>query len=885
MQLGQVISANLGLAEVLQTAYVCVGKLMPNEAFWIASYQPGSEQYQYLIVIDRGESYPLTHRSIEHGVGGYVIRTGQPLMMRDPASQKLFPVARFGSPDPIRSVLCVPLCIGDRLVGIMSTQSYDIKAYTKADLDLLVKLAQPVAIALENAQLYQAVQQRAQELSQANERLQQEIVKREEAEVALRKHQEQLEEQVIVRTAELSQTNCELQREITERIQAEEKRSAHERFLTLLNDITFTALQTSTLQEMLQTLADRLGELIQADGCYITLWDEASQKTIPAAASGEVRGNYPSFQVEPDDRTLTQSVLEAGHALVAEDVFNTPYLSPRIAARFSTRSILALPLIGHNQRLGAALIGFDTLHHFTPAEIAYCEQAAQQVALAVAKARLFEALKESEKRYYDLFQYATDAIFIETLAGDILAVNEQACQLLGYTEAELLALKVADIILPLSPTENDSIRVALKENRPVVVEAQNRRKDGSLVDVEVSMRLIDLEDQEIAQVFVRDITERKRAEKALRESEERFRATFEHAGVGIAHLDLEGRWLRINQKLADMIGYSREELRHKRFQDITHPADLEADLEYTRQMLAFEISTYTLEKRYIHQSGSLVWANLTVSLVRAPSGEPDYFIAVIEDITRRKQLEEQLQQLKRIEAVSVLAGGIAHDFNNLLTVITGNCEMILNSADLDDQTRQDVEKINKAGGRAATLISQLLAFSRQQVLLPKVANLNRLLVNIEPILRQLIAQNIELTIHLEPSLGLVKVDPGQFEQVIISLVSNACDAMPQGGQLVLETNNVHLDEEAVKQYINLRPGHYVRLAISDTGSGMDHITQAHLFEPFFTTKEVGKGIGLGLAMVHGIIKQSEGYIHFHTEPHKGTTFSIFLPGIDPKKAF
>jgi PAS domain S-box-containing protein len=752
LELGQAITANLGLDKVLETAYIGVGRLMPNEAFWIAAYQPGAEYYHYLIVVDRGERYPLTKRSLHHGVGGQVIRTGQPILLGDPTEQNLFPVQRFGSPESVKSVLCVPLLIGDRFVGVMSTQSYETEAYSEADLALLVRLAQPIAIALENAQLYQAVQQRAQDLGQANRKLEQEIARRELAEVALRQHQEHLEEQVAERTLSLSNANAELQREIAERVQAEAKRAVQERFLGLLNDITYTALKTSSLQDMLQILADRLGELIRADGCYITLWDEATQTIIPAAASGSLRHSYPSSRVEPDERTMTQAALEAGHALIIEDTFNTPYLSLRIAAQFPSRSVIALPLIVNTQKLGAALIAFNAPHHFTPAEIAYSEQAVQQIALAVSKAKLLKALQESEKRYHDLFEYATDAIFIETLDGAIVAVNEKACQLLGYTQEELLSLKVTDLIPPRPSSESFSIHSALRENEHLLFEGQNKRKDGSLVEVEVSMRLIGLEDQEIAQVFVRDIT-------------------------------------------------------------------------------------------------------------------------------RRKQLEEQLQQLKRMEAISSLAGGIAHDFNNLLMIITGHCDFILNTPDLIDQVRRDVEKIEKAGQRAAALTGQLLAFSRQQRLFPRVTDLNKVVAKLEQSLKQMAGQEIELLTKLEPELGLVHIDPDQFEHVIINLVGNACEAMPEGGKVMVETANIYLAEADVTQQLDVQPGRYIRLTVTDTGRGMDQAIQAHLFEPFFTTKTVGKGVGLGLALVHGVVKQSEGHIQVRSEPDSGTTFSIFLPQI------
>jgi PAS domain S-box-containing protein len=381
----------------------------------------------------------------------------------------------------------------------------------------------------------------------------------------------------------------------------------------------------------------------------------------------------------------------------------------------------------------------------------------------------------------------------------------------------------------------------------------------------------------------RDITERRRMREALQQSEARFRATFEQAAVGIAHLDLEGHWLRVNQKLCDILGYSKEALLTKSFQDITAPEDLKIDLENTRKVLANELQTYTLEKRYFHQNGSLIWVNLTVSLVRSSAGEPEYFIAVIEDITRHKQLEEQLQQLKRIEAVSTLAGGIAHYFNNVLTVINGNCALILSEDNLDTQLREDIEKIHRAGQRVANLTHQLLAFSRQQLLQPRVVSLNAVVSRTVQLLQPSLPEEIRFTTLLEATPDWVHIDPNQFEQVIEHLVSNACDAMPQGGQLTLETGNVYLSEKEVDSATGLQPGPYVVLLVSDTGSGIDDATQPRIFEPFFTTKEVGGGAGLGLPVVYGVVKQSGGYIQFQSQPGQGTTFKTFLPQVEVNK--
>jgi two-component system cell cycle sensor histidine kinase/response regulator CckA len=386
-----------------------------------------------------------------------------------------------------------------------------------------------------------------------------------------------------------------------------------------------------------------------------------------------------------------------------------------------------------------------------------------------------------------------------------------------------------------------------------------------------------------------DITEQRQAAIDLHESEERFRATFEQAAVGISHVGTDGRFLRVNRRLCEKLGYTREELLARTFQEITHPADLEADLENVRRMLAGEIPAYSMEKRYIRKDGTVAWIALTVSLARDAEGRPKYFISVIEDIEPRRRAEEQetrlrnqLEQAQKMESVGQLAGGIAHDFNNLLTVILGFCELIL--GDENTSHRSELEEIKRAGERAAALTRQLLAFSRKQVFQLELLDLNAVVVNMETMLRRLIGEDVRLTSTLSSETGRVKADRSQIEQVLLNLVVNARDAMPGGGVLRIETSNVDVDEALAAAHAPCAPGRFVVLTVSDTGCGMDSGTRRRVFEPFFTTKPKGKGTGLGLATVYGIVKQSGGFVSFSSEPRKGTSFRVYLPRTDEPAA-
>jgi len=266
--------------------------------------------------------------------------------------------------------------------------------------------------------------------------------------------------------------------------------------------------------------------------------------------------------------------------------------------------------------------------------------------------------------------------------------------------------------------------------------------------------------------------------------------------------------------------------------------------------------------------------------VRDASGAIVSYVCAARDVTRERELEDQLRQSQKMEAVGQLAGGIAHDFNNLLTAIMGNSELLLARMEKEDPRRIDLEEIRKAGARAASLTRQLLAFSRRQVMEPVMLDMNSVVESVAKMIERLIGEQVELSTSLDADLGQVHADPGQIEHVIINLAVNARDAMPDGGRLLIETANAVLDEAYVSSHAPVQPGSYVMLAISDTGVGMDEATCARVFEPFFTTKESGKGTGLGLSTVYGIVKQSNGYIWVYSEPGQGTTLKIYLPRVE-----
>jgi len=366
----------------------------------------------------------------------------------------------------------------------------------------------------------------------------------------------------------------------------------------------------------------------------------------------------------------------------------------------------------------------------------------------------------------------------------------------------------------------------------------------------------------------------------LRASEASYGRLVEHAPVGIYRSNPEGRFLSVNAALVRMLGYdSAAEVLQL---DMTH--DVYADPAERQRLL--DRDTYTdreydeVEATWKRKGGSLLNVQLSVRAVRNAARQVDHYESFVRDVTDQRRLQQQLVQAQKMEAVGRLAGGIAHDFNNLLTVILSYSDLLLEDFGRDDPKRDDVEQIRKAAEGAASLTRQLLAFSRQQVIEPRVVDLNVVVGGLRKMLQRVIGEDVDFGATLAPNLHAVRADVGQLEQVLMNLAVNARDAMPTGGKLTIETENVELDSDYTRTHHPAAAGHFVMLAVSDTGVGMDEATKTKIFEPFFTTKEPGKGTGLGLATVYGIVKQSGGFVWVYSELGHGTSFKIYFPRVD-----
>jgi PAS domain S-box-containing protein len=493
--------------------------------------------------------------------------------------------------------------------------------------------------------------------------------------------------------------------------------------------------------------------------------------------------------------------------------------------------------------------------------------------------RIRRQLVQREELFHLISENAADMIAVVDMEGKRLYNSLSYEKALGYSPEELQSSSSFEQI---HPDDRERVKKATEDARRSgigsTLEYRLRHKNGSWLVLESTSSVIRNSDGEPEKLVIvnRDVTERKKAEGALRRSEAGFRSVVEDAPYGIYRASTSGRFLQVNPALQKMLGYQlvEELLRRDLASEIFRHAG-----EYQRltEALTGTEEVKDIELEWKRQDGTPITVRCSGRRINDENGAPAYFEVFAEDVTEKRILEKQLRMAQKMEAIGRLSGGIAHDFNNLLGVIIGYSRVLNKALTTNAALREHAVEIEKAGQRAASLTKQLLAFSRQQVLTPAVLNLNTLASDMEKMLPRLLGEDIEVSLLLDPELGDVKADQSQVEQVIMNLAVNARDAMPLGGKLKIQTSNVELDQAYTWNHPGSKVGSYVLLAVTDTGTGMDAGTLTHIFEPFFTTKERGKGTGLGLATVYGVVKQSNGYIWVDSAPGKGASFQIYLP--------
>jgi two-component system, cell cycle sensor histidine kinase and response regulator CckA len=493
--------------------------------------------------------------------------------------------------------------------------------------------------------------------------------------------------------------------------------------------------------------------------------------------------------------------------------------------------------------------------------------------------RIRKQILEREELFHLISENAADMIAVVDMNGKRLFNSRSYEKVLGYTTEELQASSAFEQI---HPDDQERVKTvtgkARRSGTGESLEYRFRHKNGSWLVLQSTSSVIRDEKGEPEKLVIvnRDITEHRKADEALRRSEADFRSVVEHAPYGIYRVSADGALAQANPALLKMLVYETEsELLRKEL-----PTEIFAKAEEYREfadLLAKNAEIKDLEMQWKKKDGEPITLRCTGRRVGSQDGAPGYFEIFAEDVTEQRLLERQLRMAQKMEAIGRLSGGVAHDFNNLLGVIIGYSRVLSKALGKENRLSEHVREIEKAGDRAASLTKQLLAFSRQQILTPTVLHLNTLVCDMQKMLPRLLGEDIHMVQELDPELGYVKADQSQIEQVIMNLAVNARDAMPNGGVLRIQTSNAELNQAYTRTHPGSREGRYVLLTVSDTGNGIEAATLPHIFEPFFTTKERGKGTGLGLATVYGVVKQSNGYIWVDSSPGKGSCFQIYLP--------
>ena len=586
----------------------------------------------------------------------------------------------------------------------------------------------------------------------------------------------------------------------------------------------------------------------------------------------------------------TATAILEGRPDVCRDIASDPRMASwrRSALSVGFASVLAAPIRFENRVFGV-LVGYkEKPHAFDDEEIHLLSELAGDLGFALQtieersrRKKAEDALQASEEYYRNLVEISPDAILHVAIDGKILHCNYRTCIALGYTTRdEIIGRNAFDLIAPEDARRGrDNFRKTMEIGTQRFNQYTFVRKDGTRIPVEASSTSIVGDDGRPTGLIVvgRDISERKRAEEDLKTSEKRFRDIADNAQEWIWEVDTEGRYTYSSQMIERILGYTPEEILQRHFYDVFHPEDRETLKTAALAAFAAKQPLRDFINRNVHRNGKTVWLATSGFPVLDEKGNLQGYRGVDTDITERKELEERFLQSQKMEAVGRLAGGVAHDFNNLLTTIIGTSSLLLMKLKASDEYYEPIRAILETGERGARLTRQLLAFSRKEVFRPEVLNLNEVIQGMSKLVGRLIGEDINFRFLLDPEIAAVKADPGQIEQVVLNLVVNARDAMQKGGELYLSTDNVSLDEEDCLPGSEATPGDYVRLVISDTGSGIPTDVMEHIFEPFFTTRP--EGTGLGLSTVYGIVHQLGGHIDVDTRLERGTAFEIYIPAL------
>jgi len=668
--------------------------------------------------------------------------------------------------------------------------------------------------------------------------------------------------------------------------------------LTMANDITDrlrTEHRDAALSKLGQSLSSatsaiEAAQIIKQVAHELFVWDaftldlySAEREEVSPILNVDTTREGKQFEIPSegsrDPSPMARRVVNQGAELILreEPIQISGDSFPIGDTQRPSASLMLAPIRNRTKVIGILSIQSYTPKAYDRSDLNTLQTLADHCGGALERIWAEHALRETEQRFRYLFEGSPDAIFVEDFDGTVLDVNPAACNLHAMTRDELIGRKVWDLVPVDCRADVARDFQLLVQGKLSQVEGLSQARDGRTIPVEVRASRVEYAGRPTVLLHVRDITERKSAEAALRSSEMLFHSVWENSVDGMRLTDEEGIVVAVNQAFCRLVGMRREEIEGKLFTAIYAASEEpERVLQQYRRRFRDRLTEKQIERRLCLSNNRIVTFEDTTSFVELRGRDP-LLLGLFRDVTAQKRLEDQLRQAQKMEAIGQLAGGVAHDFNNILTVIHGHASLLGAGGNLSPTSSRSSQQIIQAAERAAGLTRQLLTFSRRQVMQPRRLDMNEVVNNMTKMLARILGEDINLQLHYYPQPALVQADAGMMEQVLLNLSVNSRDAMQNGGQLALRIMVQDLDGGHLANHPEARPGRFVCLSATDTGCGIPPENLGRIFEPFFTTKEVGKGTGLGLATVYGIVKQHQGWIEVDSSVGKGTTFKVFLP--------
>jgi PAS domain S-box-containing protein len=650
--------------------------------------------------------------------------------------------------------------------------------------------------------------------------------------------------------------------DVTERLRIEHRNS-------IFSKLGHRLSSASTSSEAAMIICEAADALFQWDDFALDLYSAERDEVFSLLTITTVEGRRVEIPSSPQPKTanaLVQRVIKKGAELLSS--FETKL--------FSADTMLA-PICKGERVIGLLFVQNHTPGTYHNRDLEVLQTLADQCGGALERVRAEQDLRESRQRFRDLFENSPDAIFVENMDGTVLDVNYAACVLHGLTREQLIGKNALNDLIPPARRKNAQRDFQkLASGKLSWVEGESLAAGGNITPVEVRAGRVEYSGKPALLLHVRDISERRAAETAVQSSEMLFRSVWENSVDGMRLTDENGIVIAVNRAYCTLFGLEAEQLEDKLFTIVYAESEKpQAMLKRHREHFRNRAVGRKIQRQFNLHNGQVTALEITDSFVEL-RGHPLLLFSLFRDVTTQRRLEEQLRQSQKMEAIGQLAGGVAHDFNNILTVIHGHASLLV-SAELEESAARSAQQITQAAERAAALTRQLLTFSRRQLIQPRKLDMNKIVGNITDLLGRLLGEDVTLQLNYCQSPAMVEADVGMMEQVLLNLAVNARDAMPKGGRLAVRISIVEVNEAHVQHHPEARAGRFVCFSKTDTGCGIPPENLQRIFEPFFTTKEVGKGTGLGLATVYGIVKQHQGWIEVESTVGKGTTFHIYIP--------